>query len=232
MGLVPPQDHGKLAQKLGIGLNIHGFAQRDPFNFMESSRPGIFISGAFSGPMDIPESVVSGIGAGAQASQILKGRREKLASKRRYPPDRDITKEEPRVGIFVCHCGANIGRVVRVPEVVEYAMGLPCVVHSQEQIFSCSTDSAQQILDAIREKGLNRVIVAACTPRTHEPLFRDTLKEGGLNPYLFEMANIREHCSWVHSREKEEATQKAKDVIRCGPLRCLKAPISALHKDN
>lgn len=222
VGLVPPEENIRLAQTLGIQLNGHGFALGDPFNFMESSRPGIFISGAFSGPMDIPESVVSGIGAGAQASELLKKRRGKLAQRRVYPQERDVTKEEPRVGVFVCHCGANIGRVVNVPEVVEYAQCLPYVVHAQEQLFSCSTDSAQQILNAIQEKDLNRVIVAACTPRTHEPLFRDTLKEGGLNPYLFEMANIREHCSWVHSREKEEATLKAKDIIRRALGRALK----------
>ncbi len=127
--------------------------------------------------------------------------------------------EEPRVGVFVCHCGANIGRVVDVPSVVEYALTLDNVVHAQEDLFSCSTDAAQRIADAIKEKGLNRVVVAACTPRTHEPLFRDTLREGGINQYYFEFANIREHCSWVHSREKEAATQKAKDIVRMSVAR-------------
>ena len=114
----------------------------------------------------------------------------------------------------MCHCGANIGRVVNVPATVEYALTLPNVVHAQEQLFSCATNSAKEITDTIKDKGLNRVIVAACTPRTHEPIFRDTLREGGINQYFYDMANIREHCSWVHSKEKEDATQKAKDLIR------------------
>ena len=136
-----------------------------------------------------------------------------------YPQERDVSGEEPKVGVFVCHCGANIGRVVDVPSVVEYASGLQNVAHAQEALFACSTDTARKIADTIREKGLNRVVVAACTPRTHEPLFRDTLREGGINQYFFEMANIREHCSWVHSREKEDATQKAKDIVRMSVAR-------------
>ena len=133
------------------------------------------------------------------------------------------------MGVFVCHCGANIGRVVDVPSVVEYASTLDNVVHAQESLFACSTDTARQIADTIREKGLNRVVVAACTPRTHEPLFRDTLREGGINPYYFEMANIREHCSWVHSREKENATQKAKDLVRMAVAR---APFWSLCRNS
>ena len=146
-------------------------------------------------------------------------RRGELATERKYPQERDVAGEEPRIGVFVCHCGANIGRVVDVPSVVEYASTLKNVVHAQEALFACSTDTARQISETIREKGLNRVVVAACTPRTHEPLFRDTLREGGINPYFFEMANIREHCSWVHSREKEVATQKAKDIVRMSVAR-------------
>ncbi len=158
---------------------------------METSRPGIFVSGAFQGPIDIPESVVTASGAGSLCGQLLAYRRGKLDREREYPPERDVSGEEPRVGVFVCHCGANIGRVVDVPSVVEYASTLDNVVHAQESIFACSTDNAQQIADTIREKGLNRVVVAACTPRTHEPLFRDTLREGGINQYFFDMANIQ-----------------------------------------
>ncbi|MDP2735615.1 MAG: FAD-dependent oxidoreductase, partial [bacterium] len=115
--------------------------------------------------------------------------------------------------------GANIGRVVNVPSVVEFASKLKNVVHAQESLFACSTDNAQQIADVVRDKGLNRVVIAACTPRTHEPLFRDTVREGGINQYFFDMANIREHCSWVHSKEKEEATAKAKDIVRMSVAR-------------
>ncbi|BBO87747.1 hypothetical protein DSCOOX_09270 [Desulfosarcina ovata subsp. ovata] len=214
VGLRPPAEYGRLAEKFGIELNEHGFCKTDPTRPLETSRPGIFISGAFQGPMDIPEAVFSASGAGSQCGEVLSRRRGDLSKERVYPPERDVSGEEPKIGVFVCHCGANIGRVVNVPEAVEYALSLPGVVHAQEQLFSCATNSAKEITDTIKEKGLNRVVVAACTPRTHEPVFRDTLREGGINQYFYEMANIREHCSWVHSKEKEEATEKAKDLIR------------------
>ena len=182
VGLNPPDDVKGLAETFGIELNPHGFCKTNPVNPIETSRPGVFVSGAFQGPIDIPESVVTASGADALCSQLLAYRRGKLATEREYPPEKDVSGEEPRVGVFVCHCGANIGRVVNVPSVVEYASSLPNVVHAQESLFACSTDNAQQISDTIREKGLNRVVVAACTPRTHEPLFRDTLREGGNQP--------------------------------------------------
>ena len=219
VGLNPPADVKALAEKFGIELNSHNFCKNNPLNPIETSKPGIFVSGAFQGPIDIPESVMTASGASALCSQILSYRRGKLAKVRIYPEERDVTGEEPRVGVFVCHCGANIGRVVDVPSVVEYASTMPNVVHAQESLFACSTDNAKQISDAIREKGLNRVVVAACTPRTHEPLFRDTCREGGINPYFFELGNIREHCSWVHSREPREATKKAKEIVRMSVAR-------------
>jgi heterodisulfide reductase subunit A len=186
---------------------------------METTRPGIFVSGAFQGPIDIPESVFTASGAGSLCGQILSYRRGKLSKERIYPPERDVSKEEPRIGVFVCHCGANIGRVVDVPSTVEYALTLPNVVYAQEQLFSCATNCAKEITDMIEEKGLNRVVVAACSPRTLEPLFRDTLREAGINQYFYEMANIREHSSWVHSKEPEDATQKAKDIVRMSVAR-------------
>jgi heterodisulfide reductase subunit A len=219
VGLNPPADVKGLAKKFGIELNAHEFCKTNPATPIETSRPGIYVSGAFRAPIDIPESVMTASGADALCSQLLAYRRGQLARERVYPPERDVSAEEPRVGVFVCHCGANIGRVVNVPEVVEYALTLDNVVHAQEDLFSCSTDAARKIADAVKEKGLNRVVVAACTPRTHEPLFRDTLREAGINPYYFEFANIREHCSWVHSREKEAATRKAKDIVRMSVAR-------------
>jgi heterodisulfide reductase subunit A len=219
VGLNPPSDAKALASKFSIELDSHGFCKTDPLNPMKTTRPGIFLSGAFKGPMDIPESVVSASGAGSQCGELMVYRRGKLARRRVYPPERDVAGEPPRVAVFVCHCGANIGRVVDVPSTVEYSRSLPQVVHAEENLFICSTEAARQIADTIREKKVNRVVVAACTPRTHEPLFRDTLREGGINQYFFDMANIREHCSWVHSREKEDATQKAKDIIRMSAAR-------------
>jgi heterodisulfide reductase subunit A len=219
IGLNPPAEAEKLADFFGIELNSHGFCNTNPVNPIETSRPGIFVSGAFQGPMDIPESVFSASGAGSQCGQFLDYRRGKLSRARIYPPEKDVTEGEVRIGVFVCHCGTNIGRVVDVPSTVEYALTLPNVVYAQEQLFSCATDSAQSIAEKIQEKGLNRVVVAACSPRTLEPLFRDTLREAGINQYFFDMANIREHCSWVHSREKEDATVKAKDITRMSVAR-------------
>jgi len=219
VGLNPPADFKNLASKFGIELNEHGFCKAIPYNPMETTRPGIFVSGAFQGPSDIPESVFTASGAGSQCGELLSYRRGELAEERIYPPERDVSQEEPRIGVFVCHCGANIGRVVNVPSTVEYTLTLPHVVYAQEQLFSCATNCAKEITDVTKEKGLNRVVVAACSPRTLEPLFRDTLREAGINPYYYEMANIREHNSWVHSKEKEEATQKAKDIIRMSVAR-------------
>jgi heterodisulfide reductase subunit A2 len=219
VGLNPPADFEGLAKKFGIELDSRGFCKTHPVNPVETSRPGIFVSGAFQGPTDIPESVFSASGAGSQCGELLDYRRGKLTKERVYPPEKDVFEEDPRVGVFVCHCGANIGRVVGVPSTVEYALTLPNVVYAQEQLFSCATNCAKEITDMIKEKGLNRVVVAACSPRTLEPLFRDTLREAGINQYYYEMANIREHCSWVHSKEKEEATQKAKDIIRMSVAR-------------
>jgi heterodisulfide reductase subunit A len=219
VGLNPPADAMSLASKLGIELNPHGFCEVNPANPMETTKPGVFICGAFQGPIDIPESVFSASGASSQCGELLDYRRGKLARERIYPPERDVSHEEPRIGVFVCHCGANIGRVVNVPSVVEYVKTLPNVVYAQEQLFSCATNCAKEITDMTREEGINRVIIAACSPRTLDPLFRDTVREAGLNPYYLEMANIREHCSWVHAREKEEATEKAKDIIRMSVAR-------------
>jgi len=219
VGLNPPDDVKDLAKKFSIDLTPQGFCKTNPVNPIETSRRGIFVSGAFQGPIDIPESIVTASGADALCSQLLAYRRGELSTEREYPQERDVAGEKPRVGVFVCHCGANIGRVVNVPSVAEYASGLKNVVYAEEALFACATDTAKKIAETIREKGLNRVVVAACTPRTHEPLFRDTLREGGINPYYFEMANIREHCSWVHAREKEMATQKAKDIVRMAVAR-------------
>ena len=221
VGLNPPSDSKRIAEQFGIELNDRGFCKTSPVNPIQTSRAGVFVSGAFSGPMDIPEAVVSASGASAMTGALLESRRGKLATERIYPEERDVAQEDVRVGVFACHCGANIGRVVDVPSLVEYSKTLDHVAHAEEGLFICSTDAAAKISCTIRDKGLNRVVVAACTPRTHEPLFRDTLREGGINQYFFDMANIREHCSWVHSKQKEEATQKAKDIVRMSVARTI-----------
>jgi len=219
VGLNPPSEAQALADKFGIKLNAHEFCDTNPANPMETSRPGVFISGAFNGPTDIPESVFTASGASSQCGELLDYRRGKLTEEKVFPAERDVSKEQPRIGVFVCHCGANIGRIVNVPSTVEYALTLPNVVYAQEQLFSCASNSAREITDITKEKGLNRVVIAACSPRTLEPLFRETLREAGINQYYFEMGNIREHNSWVHSKEKEDALDKAKDIIRMSVAR-------------
>jgi heterodisulfide reductase subunit A len=219
VGLNPPKDAKRFGQMFGIELGPQGFCKVNPVNPLETTRPGVFISGAFRGPMDIPEAVMTASAAGALSGQLLQSRRGRLSTPRVYPIEKDVTQEEPKVGVFVCRCGANIGRVVDVPGIVEYSRTLPNVVHVEESLFACATNTAKAIGDTIKEKGLNRVVVAACTPRTHEPLFRDTLREAGINQYFFDMANIREHCSWVHSKEQADATKKAKDIVRMSVAR-------------
>ncbi len=219
VGLNPPADAKGMTNKFGVELNSHGFCKTNPVNPIETSHPGIFVSGAFQGPMDIPESVFTASGASALTGELLYKRQGKLATEKIYPPERDVSGEETRIGVFVCHCGANIASVVDTPSIVEYALSLPNVVYAQEQLFSCATNSAEEITEMIKGKTLNRVVIAACSPLTLEPLFRETLREAGINQYFLEMANIREHDSWVHSREKEEATQKAKDIVRMSVAR-------------
>jgi heterodisulfide reductase subunit A len=214
IGMQPPKNAEKLAETLGIKLNKYKFCETTHFSPIETSKPGIFVCGAFSSPKDIPESVAQASGAAAKAMSIIASERGKLITTKEYPPERDVSLEEPRIGVFVCHCGINIGGVVNVPEVVEYAKKLPNVVYAEANLYTCSQDTQKLIREKIQQHNLNRVIVASCTPRTHEPLFRETVQEAGLNPYLFEMVNIRDQCSWVHMHEPEEATEKAKDLVR------------------
>ncbi len=213
-GFVPPKGVEDLAEKLGIDLNKYNFCKTNTFTPLETSRPGIYVSGAFSGPKDIPDTVAQASGAAAKAASMIASERGKLVTVKEYPPERDIAGQVPRIGVFVCHCGINIGGVVDVPGVVEYAQSLPNVEYAEHNLYTCSEDTQMNIAKKIAELKLNRVIVASCTPRTHEPLFRSTTREGELNQYLFEMANIRDQCSWIHMHAPEAATEKAKDLVR------------------
>ncbi|KON31412.1 heterodisulfide reductase [miscellaneous Crenarchaeota group-15 archaeon DG-45] len=214
VGLRPSDHAGELARVLGIELDEHGFCATRPFSPSETSRAGVYVCGAFSMPMDIPDGVAQASGAASKAAGLMAEGRGSLVSVKEYPQERDVEGEEPRIGAFICHCGINIGGVVDVPEVVRYAGTLPGVAYAEDNLYSCSQDAQESIKEKIRERRLNRVVVASCTPRTHEPLFRNTIREAGLNEYLFEMANIRDQCSWVHTDEPERATEKAKDLVR------------------
>jgi heterodisulfide reductase subunit A-like polyferredoxin len=214
VGMQPPKDAKGLARRLGIALNEFNFCGTSVFKPAESSREGIYVAGPFAEPKDIPETVMQASAAATQVLSLLREARGTLITPKVYPPERDVKGEDPRIGVFVCHCGTNIAGVVNVPDVVEYAKTLPNVVYTENNLYTCSNDTQDRIKEKIAEHHLNRVVVASCTPRTHEPLFRNTMAEAGLNPYLFEMANIRDQCSWVHMHEPELATQKSKDLVR------------------
>ncbi|MCL0046606.1 FAD-dependent oxidoreductase, partial [Dehalococcoidales bacterium] len=218
-GLAPPRYASEIAEKFNLELNKYGFCSTNLFTPVSSPKKGIFVAGAFTGPKDIPESVMQGCAAAAQSLSLLSAEKGKLVEEKVYPPERDIRGKTPRVGVFVCHCGKNIAGVIDPAEVAEYAKTLPNVVCSEHLLYTCSTDSGEKIKQLITEHSLNRVVVAACTPRTHEPLFQSILSEAGLNPYLFEMANIRDQCTWVHANEPETALVKAKDLVRMAVAR-------------
>ena len=203
-----------LAQQLGISLTRGNFCETSSFEPVSTSRPGIFVSGSFQGPKDIPQAVIDSSAAASASGEILSAARNTLTQTPEIVPETDIAGERPRIGVFVCRCGINIAGVVDVPSVAEYARTLPYVEFVSDNLYSCSQDNQDSISQIIKEKQLNRIVVAACTPKTHEPLFQETLISAGLNKYLFEMANIRNHDSWVHRSTPELATRKAKDLVR------------------
>ncbi len=219
VGLEPSRKTQEVAGSLGVALNRHGFCELEEFKPLDTSRPGVFVAGPFGEPKDIPDSVAQASAAAAQVMTGLSDSRGTLTVDRQYPPEREVVGEEPRVGVFVCHCGSNIAGVIDVEGAAEYARKLPGVVYANDTMYTCSSDSLTLIKEMVEEHDLNRVVVASCTPRTHEPIFQDTLREAGLNPFLFEMANIRDQASWVHRDDPEGATQKAKDLIRMSVAR-------------
>ncbi|MHA1893548.1 MAG: FAD-dependent oxidoreductase, partial [Candidatus Helarchaeota archaeon] len=208
--MVPKKDSKSLLEICNLEANDYGFIKtKMP---LETNIEGIYVVGAASGPKDIPESVAEASGGAAKAVLCIKG--EERLKKTTEEKQEIIDLGTPRIGIFVCWCGSNIGGVVDVKNVVEYSRTLPDVVFSMDNLYTCSSDTQTIIQEKIKEHDLNRVIVASCTPSTHEELFRKTCEKAGLNPYLFDLANIREQCSWVHMQEPDKATEKAKDIIR------------------
>jgi heterodisulfide reductase subunit A-like polyferredoxin len=217
----------ELGQTLGIELDSYGFCHTTLFDPLQSSKSGVFVAGPFREPKDIPETVIEASGAAAAAASLLAPARYSLAQVQEYPDERDVTNEDPRIGVFVCHCGTNIGGYLDVPDVAEFTQKLPNVVYAEDNLYTCSQDTIAHIIDQVKELDLNRVVVASCTPLTHEPLFQDAIRQAGLSPYLFEMANIRNQCSWIHSSGWDDATVKAKSLVqmavaRAGELEALK----------
>ncbi len=213
VGLVPESVRLEINGR-ALEVNEHGFLSTSIADLVRTSVPGVHAIGTATSPKDIPETVAQASAASALASSLLQPARGSEVVKKEYPPEKQLDGSEPRIGVFVCSCGKNIGGIVDVDEVTRYSEGLPGVVYAEKNIYTCSSESCERIKEAIKTHDLNRVVVAACTPRTHEPLFRETIREAGLNRYLFEFANIRDQCSWVHSKQPEAATQKAKDLVR------------------
>ncbi len=213
-GFEVPPDAVALANRLGVSLDTDSFAATTSFEPVATSLPGVYVCGALQGPKDIPHSVMEASAAAALSGSLLSSARWSDCKVQELPEETNVTGEPPRIGVFVCHCGINIGGVVDVPEVREYARGLPRVVYVEDNLYTCSQDTQVKMSEVIKEQGINRVVVAACTPKTHEPLFQETLQNAGLNKYLFEMANIRNQDSWVHGHDPQPATEKAKDLVR------------------
>ncbi len=214
VGLEPSKGTYALTEKLGLRRTPEGFIVTEELAPLSTSRRGIFACGVATGPKDIPETVTQASAAAAEVGRLLAPSRHTLTRQKVYPPERDVAGEAPRVGVFICHCGINIAGTVDVEAVCRYAEGLPYVVYAGRNLFTCSQDTQEAIKQIIQERGINRVVVASCSPRTHEALFQETIRQVGLNPHLFELANIRDQCAWVHQREPAEATEKAKDLVR------------------
>jgi heterodisulfide reductase subunit A2 len=221
-GFRPSPEMKGLAEILGIELNEHDFVSTTSFAPVSTSREGVFVAGVIQSPKDIPETMVQASAAACLASDF-QGMSERAAeAEEEYPeegpdelpPERDVRDEEPRIGVFVCDCGYNIGGLIDVDEIARYAGGLPGVAVSTVVGHGCSKESLENIQAAIKENSLNRVVMGACSPRTHENLFQDTIRKAGLNKYLLEMANLRDQDTWVHSELPEKAGDKARDLIR------------------
>jgi heterodisulfide reductase subunit A len=268
VGVRPPENAEHMARVLDIELNEFGFCQTDKFTPLETSRPGVFVCGAFASPKEIGETIIDASGAAAEVMRLMREKLGTLPSSREFPfisrpamlsreaakhpggetlphslrsgsssfaqgdmpPERDVAGEPPRVGVFVCGCGGSIADMVGVPEIAAFAAGLPGVVHAEALPFACLPDGLHHIQRAMHALGLNRVVVAACSHRTHESLFQRMAREAGLNPYLAEMVNIREQCAWVHAADPEGATRKVKELVRVGAARIRLA--QPLHKES
>ncbi len=214
VGMEPSDSAVDLAEKMGVEINGYNFIQTSDTTPVATSRPGIYVAGAIQGVKDIPESVMQASAAACRAGVNLASARGTLINEKEFPSESDVADQAPRIGVFVCNCGVNIGGIADVPAIAEYAKSLPDVAYVEENLFSCSQDTQDKMVEVIKEQKLNRIVVAACTPRTHEPLFQETLRNASLNSYLFDMANIRNQCTWVHSDDKETATEKSKDLVR------------------
>ena len=212
-GFKPSAGFSDLARRLDIATPMYGFLRTDFDQPTATSRPGVFVCGGIEAPKDIPETVIQAGAAAADTAALMAAARNTETVVAETIAEKPI-EAQPRIGVFVCHCGSNIAGVVNIEQVKQQAETMPDVVFVDDFMFSCSAETQPVLMDHIREHRLNRIVIAACSPKTHEPLFQNTMRQIGLNPYLLEMANIRNHCSWVHSRHPETATAKAIELVR------------------
>ncbi|UCF50098.1 MAG: CoB--CoM heterodisulfide reductase iron-sulfur subunit A family protein [Thermoplasmatales archaeon] len=232
IGLCTTNARKTFLDKMDLKRNEFDFVEVNPQSPVTVSRPGVFIAGSFIEPKDIPESVMQASAAASKVAELLRHSRGTLVKERKFPAEKNVSEQKPRTGVFVCDCGINIGGYIDVPNVVKFAQSLDNVVFAEEYIYTCSQDTQKKIAETIKKYNLNRLVVAACTPRTHEPVFKRILKEAGLNPHLFEMVNIREQCSWVHMTDKTKATEKAKTLIAMSVAKArLLNPLSDMEVD-
>jgi heterodisulfide reductase subunit A len=237
-GLQPPDSARGLAELLDIELNEHGFCRTDKFTPLQTSRPGVFVCGAFSSPKEIAETIIDASGAAAEVMRLLNNRlnghpytREwPFLSDDGFPPERDVTGEPPRTGVFACTCGDTVAKTLDMTELVQRAARWPSVALVEQVDFACFPDELGHIQKRIEEEHLNRVVVAACSNRTHEALFQHAVRRAGLNPYMLEVVNLREQCSRVHVSQPEIANRKAQELVRMAVGRVLAA--QPVHKDR
>ncbi|MEJ2212402.1 MAG: FAD-dependent oxidoreductase, partial [Anaerolineae bacterium] len=219
VGSEPPPKAVALAEDMQIDLNEYGFCKTDKFEPLDTSRPGVFVAGAFATPKEIAETVMDASGAAARCMALLHGKSGTEVSKPEYPPQKDVSGEEPRIGVFACYCHPTIDEIIDVDEVLAATSRQPGVVHTQGLAYGCLPGGPDQIREAIRTHNLNRVVIGACTARTHLALFEHTLQQEGLNPNLLEFVSLRDNCAWVHADDPAGATRKAKEEMRVGVAR-------------
>lgn len=214
IGLQPHKDAAEFAKKFGIGMNPYRFPKTSPLKPIETTREGIYVTGIYQGPKDIPETVMQGSAVAGRTMALLAEARGTETVTKQLPPEKDVKDEDPRIGVFVCHCGTNISSTIEIDQVVNAVKDLPGVSYVTNTIYACAQDNQNMIKQSIKDQNLNRVVIAACTPRTHEKLFQETIREAGLNKYLFDLADIREQCSWCHKGQNEAATKKAIQIVK------------------
>jgi len=239
VGALPPKGANDLAQLLGIELNAYGFCATDKFAPLETSRPGIYVCGMFSSPKEISETILDAMGAAGDVMRLLSSEVGEQSFGQEYPffttlthspPERDVSGEETRIGVFICRCYPSIDGIIDTRELAQYAAHLPGVVHVETVDYACLTEGQEQLMESLGQGKVNRVVLAACSHRTHKALFQRLVRAAGLNPYLLAMANIREHCAWSHVNDPTGATREAKEALRLAVARAMLS--EPVHKET